>query len=86
MYTALLDMLEGNISKLTLLLDLTAFPISCSTTQLIVFHFLFPLFSIPLSQQAFSLLIGKTPLSPGKGKGERSNQKSVLIRLFCLYS
>ena len=35
----------------------------CSTTQLIVFHFLFSLLSIPPSQQAFSLRIGKTLIS-----------------------
>ena len=33
---------------LTLLLVLTVSPLSCSTKQPLVFHFLFPLFSIPL--------------------------------------
>ena len=46
----------------TLLLVLTVSPLSCSTTQLLVFHFLFLLFSIPASQQVYFLQTGKTPI------------------------
>ena len=47
---------------LTLLLVLTVSPLSHTTTQVLVFHFLFPLFSTPPSQQVFSLQTGKTPI------------------------
>ena len=50
------------VSFLIFLLSLFLF-LTTSTTQLLVFHFLFPLFSIPPSQQVFSLQIGKTTIS-----------------------
>ena len=50
------------IFLLTLLLVLTVSPLSCFTTQLLVFHFL-PIFSNLLSQQVFSLQTGKLSIS-----------------------
>ena len=48
---------------LTLLLILMAPPLLCFTTQLLILNFLLPLFSIPPSQQVFSLQIEKNPIS-----------------------
>ena len=47
---------------LTLLVVLTVSPLSWSTTQLPVFHFLFLLFLTPPSQQVYFLQTGKTPI------------------------
>ena len=46
----------------TLLLVLMVSPLSCSTTQLPVFHFLFLLVSTHPSQQVYFLQTGKTPI------------------------
>ena len=48
---------------LTPLLILMAPPLLCFTTQLLILNFLLPLFSIPPSQQVFSLQIEKNPIS-----------------------
>ena len=50
------------ICLLTLLLVLTVSPLSCSRTQLKVFHLIFLLFSTPPSQQVYFLQTGKTPI------------------------
>ena len=48
---------------LTPLLILMAPPLLCFTAQLLILNFLLPLFSIPPSQQVFSLQIEKNPIS-----------------------
>ena len=73
---------------LTLLLVLTVSPLLCSTTQLLIYHFLFPLFSTPPSQQVYFLQTGKTPilyLSPNE-KLSSSSSDYHPISLFSLPS